>query len=188
MTQRRKIKTIKEWKESNLKLFDVQPEYARKPLSDIELKCAESIKRVLFFDPTEIYNRINSEFDSFNPFSRHPYITVGFLFPTIENLCACGCGKELTGRRKRYATDSCGQFVTRIYFILTGRKNTISNLLGKYNGGQKVCKCGSGLDIELDHLHSVAFGGGGGWLSNYEFKCKKCHREKTNSDFGFKTK
>ena len=30
----------------------------------------------------------------------------------------------------------------------------------------------------------VKFGGAGGWLSNYEFKCKNA-TEKTNKDFGF---
>jgi 5-methylcytosine-specific restriction endonuclease McrA len=40
--------------------------------------------------------------------------------------------------------------------------------------------------LDLDHKTPVKFSGGGKWLDNYQYLCKKCHRIKTNSDFGWK--
>lgn len=40
--------------------------------------------------------------------------------------------------------------------------------------------------LKVDHIFPVKLGGGGGWLSNYQLLCHKCHVEKTNEDFGWK--
>lgn len=181
-----------EFKKSGKKLFDIQPESSRKQL-DISLipnNVDKKFRRILEFDPTDIYNRIN-ELGLLNPFLRKSSVGMDHLFPNQDGKCACGCGKELTGRRKRWASKECSEFAIRVFWIIGGYTATLRLLRSAYIGGYKCEVCNESeiyKSVELDHVFPVKFGGGGGWLSNYQFKCKKCHREKTNSDFGYKSK
>jgi 5-methylcytosine-specific restriction endonuclease McrA len=153
--------------------------------------------RILTFDPAEIYNRLEGRRD---PYKRNQSVPIDLIFPDQDGKCACGCGTILTGRRKRYATDVCKSFVLRVYFILRGDSDVITRVIGAVYG-HKCCMCGKTsmeLDrpnirddrtpIELEHTLPVKHGGGGSWLSNYTLMCYLCHREKTNKDFGYKSK
>lgn len=172
---------------------------SRKPLMDIDLsKVNKRYHRVISFDPTEVYRRIDS---LIKPNKRTQFVPMDRLFPIIEgNTCDCGCGKELTGRRKRWASDECRRFVEHVYFVITGKSNVIGNILYAIYGW-KCCECNrDSMDInrpnekdvrtsiEIEHTLPVKHGGGGSWLSNYKLMCFECHRHKTNKDFGFKIK
>ena len=172
------------------KLFDVQPASCREPLTlpTKGVNWKHIHKRVFFFDPTSVYERIN-ELNLLNPYQRHCSVSMMHLFHNIENKCACGCNQELSGRQKRWASKECSVFAVYVFDIIAGRQQTLRKLRSLFVGGLHCEVCGiQGYDVslELDHIIPVKHGGGGGWLSNYQFKCKKCHREKTNMDFGFK--
>lgn len=170
-------------------LFDVQPEWCRAKLDLSRVRDFEALndrfKRLALFDPTESYTRISS----IDPFSRYNTVFVGAIFPKQKGVCACGCGKELTGRRTVWASDECNRFAVNVQIVISGHSSLLD--ICRVLFGKDCYRCGkSELETqethELDHLHPVKLGGGGGWLSNYEFKCKKCHRTKTNLDFGWK--
>ncbi len=147
----------------------------------------ESIRRVLEFDPTELYSRIDHKI---NKFKRHAGLSMDDVFPYIDGLCACGCRGitekyKYTNGYKKYFSNDCEYFASDVLSI-------INNYFGKpaqyinYYSGHKCSECCKKHDLELDHVIGVKQGGGGCWLSNYRWLCKPCHRNKTNKDFGFK--
>lgn len=169
------------------KLFDVQPEQYRKPLIPNEntKKISKELKRILYFDPTEIYKSVNKKRD---PFKRYESVSMVVLFPNKKNgLCGCGCGAKLVGRRTRWATDSCRLFTQRVFSIIAGDFSLIRFLIEKYHGC-KCSVCDETKNLDLDHIFPIKFGGGGAWLTNYTLLCKFHHREKTNKDFNWKSK
>jgi 5-methylcytosine-specific restriction endonuclease McrA len=139
--------------------------------------------RVLFFDPTEVYGRIR-----IRPHARHQLpadIGMKIMFPKrADKQCSCGCGRLLAGKRHRWATDDCALFAADVYRIIYGQPDTIKLYLKKYHGYK--CKCGRVRKMKADHIIPVKHGGGGCWLSNYQFLCHACHVHKTNEDFGWK--
>jgi 5-methylcytosine-specific restriction endonuclease McrA len=149
-------------------------------------------KRVLFFDPAPVYDRIKIDH-----YSRHPSVSVEDIFPAIPGVCACGCGKPLTGTRRKWATNECSEFGVSVRFIINGNLGLLQRYL-RYYYGWKCQKCGcedKGHDmgkngtvswIKVDHIIPVKKGGGGWWLSNYQLVCHDCHVGKTNEDFGWK--
>lgn len=139
-------------------------------------------KRVLFFDPTDIYDRIH---DQINPYQRILSIPVEVMFPSIEGMCACGCGKPLEGRQIRWANEHCSSFAWDVRNIICNAHQRPTKYIHRYFGKQCM-ECTEELGQELDHIIGVKHGGGGCWLSNFKWVCKKCHRNKTNKDFGFK--
>jgi 5-methylcytosine-specific restriction endonuclease McrA len=178
------------------KLFEVQPDWCRKPLpikedlhisDELEGESVERIKRVLFFDPAEAYQRIGH---LINPYQRYTSVGMGLLFPTKEKgLCACGCGKQIdkSSGRRRWATDECNNFAQAVWCIIAGVPDMINKYLRLYHG-DGCAECGDPQHgIELDHCHPVSRGGGGAWLSNYKRLCVLHHRHKTNTDFGWKS-
>jgi 5-methylcytosine-specific restriction endonuclease McrA len=185
------IKDLSSFKKTGSKLYDIQPSWCRKPLDLINNNAIilnPIVKRVFFFDPTHIYDKINQK-NLLNPYQRRCSVPMSELFEDKNGKCACGCGKQLEGRRKRWTTDECNSFANMVFQIISGDATTLRMLRSRYAGGYNCEICGMNdynEVIELDHIFPVKFGGGGGWLSNYQFKCKKCHREKTNADFGFK--
>jgi hypothetical protein len=137
--------------------------------------------RVLFFDPAFIYQ--SHPVDVFSRAQKK----LGFplLFPQSQpGICACGCGKELTGRQRRWASKECTEFALNVWRIIDGQVDTIKHFVNLYNKGTRRCQsCGKGrMRFELDHLVPVHAGGGGCWLNNYQRLCKACHRNKTNQD------
>ncbi len=134
-------------------------------------------ERVLFFDPTDIYNRIKID-----PFKRIHAISITSMFPDIEGKCACGCGLDLPPRRSRFSTENCSRFAWAVRNIICNAHQAPSKFINKYYGN-KCSECDSINGLELDHIIGVKHGGGGCWLSNYRWLCKVCHNDKTNKDF-----
>lgn len=172
--------------------------------------------RVLQIDPTEYYLRAET-LNWFSYYKRYNSVFSETLFlQPDKTLCACGCGKSLSGRRKRWATDECSRFSNHVIGIITGRSDLIRNIMAYLYGGYKCFKCAKTDDdfkselyppskkdynnideffkayntwmndqnskIHLEHVVPVHKGGGACWLSNYQFLCVVCHKEKTKSE------
>jgi hypothetical protein len=140
-------------------------------------------KKVLFFDPSSIYDRI-----IIDPFKRFQSVSIIDMFPKIPGHCSCGCGKGLRGRQTRWATDECNKFAVAVWAIIAGRTSWIGMYLSLYHKNYHCCKCSSSGTIKIDHIIPVKLGGGGCWLNNYQLLCHDCHVKKTNEDFGWKQK
>lgn len=192
----------------NVKLFEAQPAHCRAALPKKEIvwsewyndkpKLVARLERVLFLDPTELYQRVGHLID---PFKRTQSIGMENIFPKQSIICACGCGQKAKASdafkedgitptwQRKWATDECNSFANACLSIINNTFQVPSKYIKFYDGYK--CDCGSeGLNygLELDHLIGVKHGGGGCWLSNYKWKCKDCHRNKTNKDFGFSAK
>lgn len=155
-----------------------------KPLAKIAAKLTPRYKRVLYFDPSSLYSRITPYLDVHKRIQRRTGL-FDKMFPKVDGMCSCGCGKPLTGKQKRWASKPCNTFATDIYFIICGYQGTVERLMLRYLGHK--CSCDEIFGLEMDHIVPVKFGGGGCWLNNYQWLCNKCHRLKTNKDFGFKS-
>ena len=139
--------------------------------------------RVLFFDPKEIYGKVNIQAHARRQVPEN--IGMQLMFPKpAEKICACGCGEPLQGRRTRWASDECASFAVDVYRIIYGQLDVVKFYLKKYYGYR--CKCGRVRKLKVDHIIPIKHGGGGCWLSNYQFLCHDCHVQKTNADFGWK--
>lgn len=176
-------------------IFDVQPPECRKPLIQKQIEWGDwykerpgmitNIERVLYFDPTEVYNRIGDKID---PFRRHQSISVEMAFPQPARdagKCTCGCNEVPkaydNGKYFKYATDSCNYLVSNVVSIINNYFQKPSVFITHYSG--KICdecKDAAAKYLELDHILGVKEGGGGCWLSNYRWLCPKCHVDKTN--------
>lgn len=162
------------------------------PLPKIELlkPCANYQQRVLEFDPKPIYERCDV-----NHFARFQTLGLHNIFPKTEDgLCGCGCKKELTGRKTRWATQECTHFAVDVFYIIQGNALIIEQYLTLYYGQCACIECGL-TDaywenkaghmvnaIQKDHIIPVHQGGGGCWLSNYQFLCEECHQVKSISE------
>lgn len=150
--------------------------------------CRPHMRRVLQFDPAEIYERITVDH-----YKRRNELGIGSIFPTPDDgTCSCGCGQKLTGRRTRWATDECSRIPVIITLIINGDPQVVRRYLQEYYHDSWACfQCGktedfrqfsNGLlvsDLEVDHIVPVHLGGGGCWLSNYQILCHHCHKEKS---------
>lgn len=170
----------------------IQPKSCRVPLPKKEIIYDDWVKekhpdyikyweRVLFFDPTEIYSRIKID-----PFKRIHSISIILFFPDIPGKCSCGCGLDLPRRHSRFSTENCSCFAWCVRNIICNAHQMPRKFITKYSG-DNCDECKNNPGTELDHIIGVKHGGGGCWLSNYRWLCAKCHRYKTNTDFGFKT-
>ena len=175
-------------------IFQVQPASCRAPLpfkkieySDWAIEKGYDTKwnRVLVFDPYEVYQLSMQTID---PYKRLQWTSITTMFPSIKGLCACGCGGVLRKGRRRWASNECGSFAYAIRCIICNTHQVPGFYIEKYYGSNDCAKCGESGCHELDHIIGVKHGGGGCWLSNYQYLCKKCHREKTNEDFGWNKK
>lgn len=182
-------------------LFETQPESCRLPLQKKEIIYTDYIKgrldlikryeRVLFYDPTELYKRIGHLID---PHKRHSGLSMDQVFPKLEKYCACGCGQEAEAsspdiknpwQRKWSKGFGCQEFAGDVLSIINNYFKKPVTYMKLYVGN--ICEeCNECDGEELDHIIGVKHGGGGCWLSNYKWLCAKCHRNKTNTDFGFK--
>lgn len=171
-------------------LFDKQPEWCRQKLDITTIKhfdkLHDNLKCIAMFDPTEAYKRIDAA-NAINPFRRHNSVSIGTIFPKQKGLCACGCGTKLTGRQTVWASKECQELPVNVQMIISGHSHLLGICRQIFTSDCVVCGAKEDWKThELDHKYPVKFGGAGGWLTNYEFKCKKCHRDKTNRDFNFK--
>lgn len=176
-------------------IFEVQPSWCREllPKRDIVYsewtlanhpEYIEKWERIMYFDPTEIYEKIAHRL---NPYKRLHNISISLMFPDIQGYCACGCGVKLGGRKKRWASEMCSSFAWDVRSIICNAHQRPGFYIDKYRGNDCV-KCGESGLHDLDHMIGIKHGGGACWLSNYQFLCKKCHRNKTNEDFGWNKK
>ncbi len=151
--------------------------------------CKDYRLRVLFIDPKPIYDRIKVDH-----FKRNQGVSISDMFPVNEKICGCGCGAEITGRKRRWATDDCKYFAQAVWAIINGYSETISSYLSLYHGVVACIECGltdsykeyaNGMSVNSvhkDHIIPVFKGGGGCWLSNYQYLCDSCHKQKTKND------
>jgi hypothetical protein len=140
---------------------------------------SEKRKRVLFFNPSPVYERIKVD-----PYKRIQSISVGEMFPSIPGECSCGCGAKLEGRRTRWAGEDCSYFAFAVRGIICGHQQVISGYICSYSD-YKCMRCEHKEVLFVDHVIPVKHGGGGCWLSNYQYLCHECHVEKTKEDFGW---
>jgi 5-methylcytosine-specific restriction endonuclease McrA len=187
-------------------LFQIQPPSCRQPLpvkklpSPVFTHNKAVIERVILFNPEKQYEKIRH---IVNPYARHQLYRdtkelfhSHHMFPDEQNgLCGCGCSQPLTGRRTRWASNTCSRFVDYVYYVIYGRGVEIKRCLANYYGGIFCHQCGDadhqGVETsmgwrtgyEIDHIYPVHLGGGSCWLSNYQFLCITCHKEKSKQDY-----
>lgn len=169
------------------KINPVLPEYVH-----------ENIRRIILFDPIELYPRI-----TINKYSRQQRLTVGELFPTTsKGICACGCGNTLTGRRTRWYSEECSIVCLGVYWVIKGDLQYVRSLMMNYlpymcadcgkedyliekkalnHRGQEYINF-SAAGIQVDHIVPVKDGGSGCWLGNYQFLCHKCNTKKNRKE------
>ena len=123
-----------------------------------------------------------------DPFKRYQKgLRVVDVFPKKEDgYCDCGCGKELTGKRKRWANKECQKDALTRFWIIKGDMKVIREELRKRD--HFICAyCGEEVgDFEADHILEVRHGGGGCNLDNFATSCNRCHKIKTKNNYGKK--
>lgn len=119
------------------------------------------------------------EIDKYNRYQRN--INLADFTPNISNLCGCGCGNELTGRKKRWASPECADKSYAYFSIIKGSVSAIRKALFAIDCG--YCRsCGAyDANWQADHILPVWQGGGGCDLSNFQTLCCDCHQQKTNN-------
>lgn len=82
------------------------------------------------------------------------------LLPGGQGLCACGCGIELTGRQKRWASSECVNNAYEVFSVLKGNTGMIRKLL--YQKQKGFCQSCGVYDPawQADHIVPVKQGGG----------------------------
>lgn len=184
-------------------LFDIQPASCRTPLPVKEIETADIWKRILFFDPAEVYKRVEFQLDPFLRNNTSRNISANDVFPPIPgNYCDCGCGSRLGKGKRRWASEDCRKISWYVSQAIRGDVGINRFLLCLYyfgNGRLEGCvECGligdlpdrpnweSRMDyrssLEVDHIVPVHKGGGGCWLGNLRPVCWQCHQRKTNRD------
>lgn len=118
-----------------------------------------------------------------NPFSRYQRgLVISDVFPDRGGYCACGCGKELIGRQRRWASKECERAALTTFLIIKGDIETIRAEL--YRRDRGVCNhCGSRRHWHADHIFPVHKGGGACTLDNFNTLCVSCHNKKTYQAF-----
>lgn len=117
-----------------------------------------------------------------NPYARYQKgLVISDIFPSnSQGLCACGCGRTLTGHQKRWSSKKCERYALTEFLIIKGDIQTIRNELFKRDEG--ICAfCGRSDNWQADHILPVASGGGASTLDNFNTLCISCHKEKTIS-------
>lgn len=119
------------------------------------------------------------EINKFNRYQRN--INLADFTPNVANTCGCGCGIELTGRKKRWATSECADTAYAVFSIIKGNVSAIRKALFALDMG--YCRACGAYDNhwEADHIIPVWQGGGASDLSNFQTLCPSCHKEKTNN-------
>jgi 5-methylcytosine-specific restriction endonuclease McrA len=114
-----------------------------------------------------------------NKYIRRQRIDLIDFAPNHSNRCACGCGIELIGKKKRWASPECADRVYALFSIIKGNSAAIRKALFTMDKG--FCRhCGVYDDGWVaDHIIPVAQGGGGCDISNFQTLCPMCHSEKT---------
>ncbi len=105
------------------------------------------------------------------------------LYPIRKDgLCACGCGRELEGRKKRWATGECQENAVITFLIVKGDTSLIRKKLFELEKG--YCReCGVHSNQWCaDHIKPVFLGGSACGIDNFQTLCEDCHKVKTYID------
>lgn len=100
------------------------------------------------------------------------------LYPVLGNRCACGCGKELKGRQKKWASSDCSTNSYNQFAVLKGNSGMIRKIL--YSNELGFCRM-CGVQVEnwhADHIIPVYEGGGACDITNFQTLCIDCHKQK----------
>lgn len=104
-----------------------------------------------------------------------------------DNKCACGCGKELPPRKRRWHSLRCQEKAVISFFIVKGNNQVIREKVFERDGG--YCNsCGIFCkNWQADHILPVFLGGAACGLDNFQSLCKHCHKQKTHKESHHKT-
>ena len=120
-----------------------------------------------------------------DPYKRYQsQLSIHHLYPPKKDgLCDCGCGQELTGRQRRWASKKCTNRVVTEFKVIKGDTQVIREELQKRDKG--ICaECSeSTWEWHADHIIEVRHGGGGCSLENFQTLCLKCHKKKTKENY-----
>lgn len=121
---------------------------------------------------------VSFKIDRFRRYQRG--MKVEDLFPIRhDGLCACGCGRRLPPRKRRWFDKTCLRKALTTYYIIKGDTKVIREELYRRDQG-KCRRCGMRVKFwEADHILSVCEGGGGCGLENFQTLCERCHSVKT---------
>lgn len=101
------------------------------------------------------------------------------MFPVrADGLCACGCGKALTGRRTRWAANVCSRRAGDAYALRKGDSQAMRRAVYDRDKGN-CAECGE-YDGEWQADHIIEWADGGTHdLENIQTLCLPCHKTKT---------
>lgn len=158
------------------KQFEIPEWYQSSPS---KLKTWKKFMRLIYYDPSEIYERIAEHIDPFK--RRQNPIPYSIMFPkNDQNICRCGCGQYA---KQSWATPECLGFCFYIHrIIIYGTPAETKRLINIYFGDECV-HCTTNRWNAIDHIIPVKHGGGACWLSNFAPLCDGCHKVKTKKDF-----
>jgi len=133
-------------------------------------------------------SRKNKEIVEIDKFKRYQtQLRVHHLYPAKKDgFCDCGCGQELSGRQKRWASTKCTNKVVKEFKIIKGDTKVIREEIQKRD--KDVCaECNEPADVwQADHIIEVRHGGGGCTLDNFQTLCTVCHKKKTKENYNKK--
>ena len=106
-------------------------------------------------------------------------LTLNYLFPKIDSFCACGCGKQLSGKKSKWYSDACRTSSYIKFAIVKGDNRIIRQEVFKRDQG--FCRNCGVLDKnwQADHIQEVYRGGAACSIDNLQTLCLDCHKEKT---------
>lgn len=117
-----------------------------------------------------------------NKFSRYQQdFQMHHMYPIRnDGFCACGCGKILSGKQTRWASEKCSNDSYLKFAVIKGSNDVIRELV--FERDQGFCRnCGVYDEKwEADHIIPIHQGGGACELENFQTLCPDCHLEKTN--------
>jgi len=126
---------------------------------------------------------IHKKIKQLNPFVRYQKeLKLIDLYPSLQGLCACGCGEKLSGKKTRWHSVNCSDHAYKQFTVSKGNNQAIRESVYERDNG--FCKhCGVYDEKwQADHILPVHIGGGACSLSNYQTLCYDCHLEKTYKD------
>jgi 5-methylcytosine-specific restriction endonuclease McrA len=102
------------------------------------------------------------------------------LYPAKRGVCACGCGIQLKGKQKKWASTECCANAYNEFAVIKGNTGIIRKILFDLEGG--YCRMCGAFDEkwQADHILPVHDGGGACDISNYQTLCLDCHVKKHN--------
>lgn len=117
-----------------------------------------------------------------NPYRRYQTgLVISDIFPNTQGICACGCGRKLEGRQKRWSSKDCERTALTYFLIIKGDTQTIRSELYKRDAG--ICaQCGDRSQWHAHHILPVAQGGSATDLDNFATLCIQCHKANTVHD------